>query len=78
MEVIPQQAVSKRVGNLGNIFGVELEKVGVVPVFDEDVGPVDATVIDMIVVTGFKGNYGWHLLSLILAQTDAVSKTASV
>ena len=42
------------------MFGVELNKVNVVAVFDKDVGTVDPAIIDVIVVTRFEGNHRLH------------------
>lgn len=75
MKVVPQQAVGKCFGHRGNVFGVEFQKIGIVALFDKEVGSVDPAIIDMIVLTRFKGNYGLHCLS---PQTDSVSETESV
>jgi hypothetical protein len=42
MKVIIQQAISKRVGNGRNVFGVQFEEVTKVAIFNKEVLPVDA------------------------------------
>ena len=46
----------------GNVFGIELQEIGVIMLLDKDIGPVHTAIIYVVIATGFKGDYGLHRL----------------
>ena len=61
MEVIAQQAVRIRVCNTCDVPGVELQEVRIIALFYEDVFPVVAAVVDVVVTSVLKGCWFSHV-----------------
>jgi len=71
--MISQQAVCIGFGDRLYKVGVQLEKVMVIAFFDEDVLPIVASVVDMIVKTGFEGDDFIFLYSHGFAFVDGLT-----
>ena len=67
VKMVSQQAIGIRFRDRLDVFEVELQEVRVVTLFDKDVFPVGATVIDVIVHAGHKRRWTGH--RMIYPQT---------
>ena len=54
VKVVAHQAVGEGVGDWLDVVSVELEKVGIVALFDKDVFAIVAAIVDVIVFAVFK------------------------
>ena len=54
MEMVPQQAVGECIRNRADMKRLQLQEIGVVPIFVEDILAVVAAIVDMIVLARFE------------------------
>ena len=60
VKVIAHQAVGEGIGDWLDVVSVELEKVGIVALFDKDVFAIVAAIVNVIVFAVLKRNRLWH------------------
>jgi hypothetical protein len=58
--MVSQQAIRVRISHRLGVFGVESEEIPIVALFEKDVLPVVATVVDVIVLTVLEWGRAGH------------------
>jgi hypothetical protein len=56
MEMVPHQAIGKRVAHRRKIITIQLHEIPVIPFFQEDVFPIIAPVVNVIITPRFQGD----------------------